>query len=372
MKTNYWLALGTMIAASAIAQNNTNSLPAIPAPVTSPAAEMAPAPAATETAAPAAAPVKQKKRAVTHVKAAALKEPTVALVAGPAEVTVSNLITRGQAGLKGEVIAHLFKGDTVTVLSQINLDKHAAGEPAQWAKIAYPTNAHVWVNAKYIDAANNVVSARKLNLRAGPGENYNVVGVLERGTPVSQVSTKDAWMKIEAPASAYAFVAAMYLKQEAPAPVVVVAPAPAETEPAPMPTPVPEAQPIVIEPTPAPAPTAALPAPEPTTVDTNVPPPPRVVSHEGVVRHVTSLITPTAYELYDPTTDKNVNFLHSTTTNLDLSRYVGMRIIVTGEEGLAARWADIPVLTIHRILVIDTNAVPKIIYRSPRATGQRR
>jgi uncharacterized protein YgiM (DUF1202 family) len=368
MKTNYWLVLGAMLASSAIAQNNTNTLPEMPAPVTSPAAEMAHAPAAV-TATPAAQPVKQRKRAAAPAKAVVLKEPTVALVAGPAEVTVSNLITRGQAGLKGEVIAHLFKGDTVTVLSQINLDKHAAGEPAQWAKIAYPTNAHVWVNAKYVDAANNVVSAKKLNLRAGPGENYNVVGVLERGAPISQVSTKDAWMKIEAPASAYAFVAAMYLKQEAAAPVVINAAPPMEAAPAPMPTPVPEPQPIVTEPV---NPPPAVAAPEPAAVEPNVPTTPRVVSHEGVVRHVGSLITPTEYELYDPTTDKNVDFLYTTTTNLDLSRYVGMRIIVTGEEGLAARWQDIPVLTIQRILVIDTNAVPKVIYRSPRAAGQRR
>jgi hypothetical protein len=97
-----------------------------------------------------------------------------------------------------------------------------------------------------------------------------------------------------------------------------------------------------------------------------VPPTPRIATHEGVVRHVGSLITPTAYELYDPATDKNVDFLYSTATNLDLSRYVNMRIVVTGEESLAARWHDIPVLTVQRILVIDTNAVPRIIYRSPR------
>ena len=70
--------------------------------------------------------------------------------------------------------------------------------------------------------------------------------------------------------------------------------------------------------------------------------------------------------MYDPTTDKNVDFLYTTTTNLDLSRYVGMRIIVTGEEGLAARWSDIPVLTVQRIQVIDTNALPQRIYYSPR------
>ncbi len=63
MKKHCWLTLGLMMATVAVAQNNTNSLPAIPAPVTSPAAEMASAPAATPTAAPAAAPAKHKKRA---------------------------------------------------------------------------------------------------------------------------------------------------------------------------------------------------------------------------------------------------------------------------------------------------------------------
>ena len=368
MKKHCWLTLGLMVATVAVAQNNANSLPAIPSPVTSPAAEGAAAPAAAT--APKVVPVKPKKRAVVPVKVAALKEPTVALVPGAAEVTVSNLIVRGQAGLQGEVVSHLLKGDAVTVLSQINLDKHAAGEPAQWAKIALPSTVHVWLNGKFIDASSKAVSAKKLNLRAGPGENYSVVGLLEKGAPVSKVETKGDWIKIEAPTNAFAFVAAMYLKQEAAAPV--------EAAPAPVPTPVPEAQPIVAEQTNAPVVTPASPppamatlAPEPAVVETNVPPTPRIVMHEGVVRHVGSLITPTAYELYDPTTDKNVDFLYSTTTNLDLSRYVGMRIIVTGEEGLSARWSDIPVLTIQRIQVIDTNAVPQIIYRSPRSAGQR-
>ena len=369
MKKHCWLTLGLMIATVAVAQNNTNTLPAMPSPVASPAAETAPAPAAPKAAKPEAAPVshKKQKHASAPAKTAALKEPTVALVPGPAVVTVSNLIVRGQAGLKGEVVSHLLKGDAVTVLTQINLDKHAAGEPAQWAKIAYPTNAHVWVNAKFVDAANNVVSARKLNLRAGPGENYSVLGVLEKGATISPLTTKDGWTRIEAPASAYAFVAAMYLKQEVPAPAEI-APAPVPA-PAPTPTPVPEAQPIVT--TPATTPTPAPAVPEPAAIDTNVPPQPRIVTHEGVVRHVGSLITPTAYELYNPATDMNVNFLYTTTTNLDISRYVGMRILVTGEEGLAARWTDIPVLTIQRIQVIDSNVAPTIIYQSPRAAGQR-
>jgi len=368
MKMNCWLILGAMLASSAIAQNNTNTnaLPAMPSPVTSPTAEgmAAPAPAT----APAAAPVKLKKRAAAPVKVARLKEPTVALAPGQAEVTVSNLVVRGQAGLKGETVSHLSKGDAVTVLDQINLDKHAAGEPAQWAKIALPSTVHVWVNAKYIDGSSKVVSAKKLNLRAGPGENFSVVGVIEKGAPVSELETKGDWIKIAAPASAYAFVAAMYLKQEASAPAIAST-APAETVPAPvsatMPTPVPEAQTIVTTPANVPPP-VETPAPAVATVDATVPPPPRIVSHEGVVRHVGSLIAPTEYELYDPRTDKNIDYLYPKLGTLDLSQYSNTRVVITGEEGLAARWKDVPVLTVENIQVIETNAVPHRIYRSPR------
>ena len=84
-----------------------------------------------------------------------------------------------------------------------------------------------------------------------------------------------------------------------------------------------------------------------------------MVSHEGVVRRVGSIAAPTKYELYDPSTDVNINYLYTTSPNLDLSRYDNMRIIVTGEEGLDARWKDTPLINIQSIQVISTNAVPR-------------
>ena len=83
------------------------------------------------------------------------------------------------------------------------------------------------------------------------------------------------------------------------------------------------------------------------------PAPPRVVSHEGVVRRTWSIQAPTPYALVDPTTGRTVNYLFTTSTNLDLSRYRGLRIIVTGEEGLDERWKNTPVLTIQRIHVLE-------------------
>lgn len=352
MKTNCWLILGVMIATGAIAQdNNSNALPEIPPPVTTPVAEAQPAtPAvAPAEATPAPAPEKPKPVKKKHAPVRKINEPTVTLSPGTAEVTVKELNVRGQAGLRGEAIAHLKQGETVNVIDQINLAKHAPNEPSQWAKISYPASASIWVSGKYIDA-NGVVTPKKLNMRSGPGENYSVVGTLEQGTHVSQITAKNGWDKIEPPANAYGFIAAMYLKQEAPAP-------------APTPTPVPAPQ--EIEPT---QPPATMPEALPPTVpepayNPNIP---RVVSHEGVVRHVGSVITPTEYELYSTETDKNIDFLYSNSKDLDLARYVGMRIIVTGEEGLAPRFSETPVLTIQSITVVDTNAVPQRIYYSPR------
>jgi uncharacterized protein YgiM (DUF1202 family) len=389
MKKQIWLVFVATISTGLFAQTNapesTTPVATPPLAMTAPAAPaVEPAPAVTN------APAKkktgtQKKRKLSAAKEAAVIEPPVALVPGPATVGANNINVRGQASLKGEVIAHLTSGDAVTVLEQINLRKHKADEPAQWARIALPTSAHVWVNAKYIDAANKTVLPKKLNLRAGPGENYSVVGLIDRGTPVSEILTKGNWTEIEPPTNAYAFVAAMYLKQEAmaatpanaappmetgPAP----APAPAETMPAPAPTPVAEAQPVVTEPANPPvapetnaAPAVAMETNAPAAPVEQTPPPPRVVTHEGFVRHVTSVIEPTAYELYAPSTDTAIDYLYTTTTNLDLSRYNGLHIIVTGEEGLAARWNETPVLTIQRILVVpDTNVVPRFQSVSPR------
>jgi uncharacterized protein YgiM (DUF1202 family) len=390
MKTNCWLLTGLMIATSAVAQSNTNSpAPVVPAPNGMAAVSEPPAADTTN------APVKKKKAVMKHKKAAvaeaakrALVEPAVTLVPGPAEVAADNVNVRGQAGLKGEFITHLSKGDAVVVLSQINLDKHQVDEPAQWAKIAFPTNAHVWVNTTFLDASNKTVLPKKLNLRAGPGENYSVLGVVERGTPLNPLTVRGAWTEIEPPATAYAFIAAMYLKQEASGSLAANPPASTETQPAPAvapvpeaqpvptpaPTPVPEPQPIVTTPTNPPvvtAPTITPPVTEtnpvvatgmetnsPALTDTNAAapevtnPPPRIVTHEGVVRHVTSIIEPTEYEIYDPGTDANIDYLFTTSTNLVLSKYKGLRIVVTGEEKLSQRWHHTPVLTITQIQVV--------------------
>jgi uncharacterized protein YgiM (DUF1202 family) len=292
-------------------------------------------------------------------------------------VNAKNLNVRAQATIASEVVKRLNPGDVVTVLEQTNLDKFQPNEPRQWAKIAYPEGVDVWIHSSFIDRQTMTVSANELNVRAGPGENYSVVGAVEKGAPVREILTDGNWTKIAAPSGTYAFVAAMYLQQNASAatgaPVVTATPVEPEVAAAPAATPSaaappveePAAQmvevppPVAAEPSGSNAPPTetmmTMPAPAllPAEPPVESPPPPRIVSHEGVVQGTVSIQAPTPYALVDPDTDRIVDYLYSTSTNLDMALYKGLRIVVTGEEGLDPRWTNSPVITIQRIHVIE-------------------
>jgi uncharacterized protein YgiM (DUF1202 family) len=235
-----------------------------------------------------------------------------AISAGAEESAVvkkNRVNVRAKATPNSEVITQLKKGETVTVLEEIAAKKPKRGEPAKWAKIQLPPNTPVWVYAPYIETTNNTVNIKRLNLRAGPGERFSIIGRIERGTPVKQIRTTDNWMEIEAPPNAYAFVAAEMLeKSAAPPPTQLAAntPKPAPAQP---PTTVENVKPdtapaVATEPVPAPtpvAPTATQPpglAPQPApTTAVEAAAPKRVVSREGTVVVSRSIQAPTSYAL---------------------------------------------------------------------------
>ena len=299
---NVWLVCGLMVTSGLLAQQASNTTPAtvIETPAAAPMTAApstpalgAPAPAAAGTNAPSAKAAKKKtgkKKAPKggakkkSDKKAVVKKPeakpapasggaaaelkTTPLSPGPATVIAGHVNVRGQANLKGEVIGHLAQGDTVTVIEEIALKKSGPDEPSAWAKINLPSTVHTWINAGFVDA-NKTIKAKRLNLRGGPGENYSVLGRIEQGDTVKEVATKGDWMEIEAPTNAYAFVAAVYLKQaEAPA---ATTPSVASTTP-----PVTATPPTTTPPTPTVTPAATTPAPETTATAPVVTPGPAV------------------------------------------------------------------------------------------------
>lgn len=317
-----------------------------------------------------------------------------------AVVTESRLNVRGQPSLLGEVVTQLQKGEVVTIIDHVTPEKPKPGEPTNWARIKMPANTPVWVFAPLLK--DHKVAASKLNLRAGPGENYSVLGRLKKGDDVKEIRTVEDWTEIETPENTYAFVDAKFLKPggpelaekkpaEAP-PAAAVPPAAAESKPAePKPAepvavkdePKPEeTKPPVVEPVkpqeaiaepkdiapakpesapvvPLAAPPAAavatespkLPevAPAPERPPTETPLPRRIVRREGVVRTTRSIQAPTYYELINPESKKVINYLHTEGLDVNLKKFRGQRIIVTGEEALDRRWPNTPVIEVETV-----------------------
>jgi uncharacterized protein YgiM (DUF1202 family) len=368
MKMNCWLIFGAMVSASLCAQQVADPAPAAPAgvpPATVASPTNASPSAAVSSNAPAAksnekksAPKKKAQKRPASAPGAELK--TVPLVPGPAVVDANHVNVRGQPRLKGEVVTRLSKGQAVTVIEEIVRNNSAADEPSAWAKILLPTNTHAWVHSSFINQSNKTVLPKKLNVRSGPGENYSVLGLLVRGDAVTELGTKGTWMEIEPPANAYAFMAAQYLKQEAPSATPTT-----PTEPAAQPAAVTEPPAVAAAPTETPA--ATQPAMEPAvtnappeTASTNAvqpavdePPPKRVVLREGIVKGTVSIQAPTPFALFSPENGRMIDYLLTTSPNLDLRRYKGLRIIVTGEEGIEERWGNTPVITIQKIQVVE-------------------
>ncbi len=315
---------------------------------------------------PAAKPQGKKPTAIK--KRVEISPPATAVVKG------NYVNVRGQPSFIGEVLGHLQKGATITVLEEITLNHPPAGEPPQWYKIVMPTNIPAWVKADYIDAPTKSVKVHRVNLRGGPGENYSVVGRLEKGAMINEVRDEKDWLAIEAPTNAYAFVAAELLEIQpaavpAPAPEVVVvntpaasvpaAPVPAATEPvpaapvAPAPTPQTESaqelaalrqatasQPPAAAPSPAPAPVPAPAAAEPAV--------PRIVTREGFVHKSYNIQSPADYELHDIKSGALIEYLQPQGPQ-DFKIYVGTRVTVTGPEAIDQRWPRTPVLQVQSV-----------------------
>lgn len=116
--------------------------------------------------------------------------------------------------------------------------------------------------------AASAVVLRDLNVRAGPGTNFRVIGSVRGGTNIEVVGCTPAWCSIAWPNAA--FVSAAYLGFNGPAPYVagpLVVPAVAAVPVAPVAVPVVPAMPGMV-------PGVPLVVAEPTAAVSVVPPPP--------------------------------------------------------------------------------------------------
>ena len=124
----------------------------------------------------------------------------------PATVSADRVNVRARASLVGERVTQLRKGDQVTVLAKVTIAPPREGEPSDWLKIVMPAAGQTWVHIGFVEEGK--VTANKLNVRAGGGERFSIVGRLAKGDAVKEKRVAGDWIEIEHPAGAYAYIAA--------------------------------------------------------------------------------------------------------------------------------------------------------------------
>lgn len=321
----------------------------------------------------------------------------------PAEATVTAdyVHVRGRPSIYSEVLGQVNTGDTVVVLQQITRENPIKDEPVHWSRIRMPVETPVWVSGRYVDEETNTVLPEALNMRAGPSQNFGIVGQLKQGAILNVLSKTNDWLEIKAPEHAYAYMASKFLRlkgsaapgtldQETPSLETPVIPLESEatpekttesaaTEEESMETEEQseEAQPepeesseLVIndleeEPVAEPPPVIPLEPGEMETADSEemlpevaLPvaeqpeeePNPREVIREGVVGSFVSITAPTYFKLVNVHNKGTMNYIYTENPKINLKDLKGRRLVVKGEEFMHPRWPRTPVLKISEIL----------------------
>lgn len=296
---------------------------------------------------------------------------------------------RGKASLQGEVVTQLRKGEPVAILEEIPASTQAkkeAGAPSAWLKIKMPANTPVWVNASHVDPATKTVTVRRLNIRGGAGENFSVLGTLDKGAVLKEIRTVEDWMEVEAPTNTFGFVAADLVTRDGssaeppvsssalgkaaeskPLPVRDLSPPPVVTTPPPVQisaTPPATANPaltqtrppatpppVVVVTPPAPAVTPA-PAMAVAPADKDEPLPKRVISREGVVKRALNIQAPSDFQLVSVETGKILNYLLTRKLGFSFEDFAGRKLLVTGEELVDKRWPNTPMIEIETFRIV--------------------
>ncbi len=293
------------------------------------------------------------------------------MAAGPtAIVKADRTNVRAKPAFDGEVLATLKKGDAVEVLGAEAGTGVDGSSPKDWTKVALPPQVAVWVYGPLVDGATKTVKGKSLNLRAGPGRNYSEIGLLPHGASVAVVRESDGWLQIEPPAGTYAFVASNLIeRKDGEAPAVATAektqaahPAVAEPSsivPTEVPGPAAKAAPVpsvenvvpaadaVVETAAAAVPAAPLPA-VPVLAESA----PRRVLREGILRRSWNANSPGNFELRSLRGEGTLDFLVNDDPSIDLAKYKGKQVFVTGEEWRDARW-KLPVLKVKSVESAD-------------------
>ncbi len=125
-------------------------------------------------------------------------------------ITADAVNVRGGPGLNFEVICKLEKNDVVMV----------EGGQMDWLKIALPRHGSAYIFASYITPQNplvGTVNTDTINIRAGKGLEFSVLGQLQKNDSVELLAREGDWYQIYTPQNCFAWVHKDFVKNQGPA-----------------------------------------------------------------------------------------------------------------------------------------------------------
>ena len=120
----------------------------------------------------------------------------------PVRVTADSVNLRAKPQFAAEVVA------------QANYDDRLAAREIgeEWIEVAAPASADLWVMKTYVQMPANTIGANRVNVRAGPNINYNVVCTLSLGDKVEVRGEEQEWIKIAPPPAAHLWIHRDYVE----------------------------------------------------------------------------------------------------------------------------------------------------------------
>lgn len=120
------------------------------------------------------------------------------------KVTGDRVSLRAQPSLDGELLDRAMRGEEMVYFEQTN----------GWVAVQAPESLNFWVAAEFLKGG--VVQPKKLNVRSGPSQNYNVVAIVRRDDVLTLRGEFNDWLKIAPPLGSRVWISEDYVERVAP------------------------------------------------------------------------------------------------------------------------------------------------------------
>jgi len=121
-------------------------------------------------------------------------------------VTADNVNLRAQPDVQSEVVGQSSEGD-ILIAKSFN---------EEWVEIVPEDRLDLWVHSEFVSEGE--VMASELNIRAGAGINYSIVGNLSRGDKVNIRGEFGEWLRIEPPFGSSLWISREFVENVEPTP----------------------------------------------------------------------------------------------------------------------------------------------------------